>query len=457
MPVILDLMEYVNDAAAQAAYVTNGAGTQEITTNPSFEDWTGGDNVAPDGWTFGEWPPDGSAVAKESTIIKVGTFSAKPTRVTEDCGLYQDIAPTRGIEYWKGKTVTLGCWVYATVANRACININDGVTESTRIYHPGDSTWRWLTVTHVVSATATGLRPFLYVINGDTSAYFDGAILIEGNATGKDGELHHLQSYFEDTIKEQGSYSLKGMAAITDGLNKTLTRTVDPTIDLSGIDKIYLIIRASRTGSNIKIGIHDSGGTTTEITPNIASADAWQAVEWDISGVADGNKDAIDSIIITIVNADAYNMFYLDDIREGWPVLTLTENLALLESLPLIHRKPPPFEEALALKDVSNIPACPDIILGEALALKESLTEISRALLLTEAIALKESLPTIERQLTLEEVIALKESLPLIRRQLPPLEEAIALKEEVHAEALLFKVDKSGNITYMGTLDEGAF
>ena len=35
-----------------------------------------------------------------------------------------------------------------------------------------------------------------------------------------------LQSYSEATIKTQGSYSLKAIAAITDSLNKTLTRTI---------------------------------------------------------------------------------------------------------------------------------------------------------------------------------------------------------------------------------------
>ena len=65
---------------------------------------------------------------------------------------------------------------------------------------------------------------------------------------------------------------------------------------------------------NIKIGIHDSGGTTTVITPNILSAGEWQTVEWDISGVADANKDAIDNIIVTIVNADAENTFYIDNM-----------------------------------------------------------------------------------------------------------------------------------------------
>lgn len=35
-----------------------------------------------------------------------------------------------------------------------------------------------------------------------------------------------IQDYSEGTIKTQGSYSLKGVATITDSLNKTLTRTV---------------------------------------------------------------------------------------------------------------------------------------------------------------------------------------------------------------------------------------
>jgi hypothetical protein len=103
--------------------------------------------------------------------------------------------------------------------------------------------------------------------------------------------------------------------ASSDGVNKTLTRTIGSPIDLTGIDNIALSIRASRTGSNIKIGLHDSGGTTTEITPNVTYADNWQTVAWDVSAVATADKDDIDSIIITIVNADAANNVYIDNIN----------------------------------------------------------------------------------------------------------------------------------------------
>jgi hypothetical protein len=53
---------------------------------------------------------------------------------------------------------------------------------------------------------------------------------------------------------------------------------------------------------------------TTEITPNITGANIFQTVTWDLSGVSDANKDAIDSVVITVVNADAANTFYLDNM-----------------------------------------------------------------------------------------------------------------------------------------------
>ena len=84
-------------------------------------------------------------------------------------------------------------------------------------------------------------------------------------------------------------------------------------IDLTGKSTIKYDIYSSRTGANIKIGIHDSGGTTTETTPTINSANTWETKTWDISAVSDANKDTIDNIIITIVNADADNTFYIDN------------------------------------------------------------------------------------------------------------------------------------------------
>ena len=327
----LDYMEYATDALAQAAYLTNADITNNIATNPDFELWTGGDAVAPDGWDLGG---ASATIAKESSIIKVGTYSAKVTRVGTDCALNNTdyLTPAGGIAAWKGKTLTLGMWVYATVADRARLLINDGGTDaaSTSSFHTGNSTWQWLTVTRVINEDATYLYFSGYVITGNTSAYFDGARLVIGT------NFYSLLSYSEDTIKEQGSYSLKGIAIITSSLNKTLTRTISSPIDLSDYDTISLDIRASRIGSNIKIGIHDSGGTTTEHTANIASADTFQTEEIDISAVTNANKDAIDSIIITIINADAENTFYIDDFKGAGEtsLMTLISEKFIADSTP---------------------------------------------------------------------------------------------------------------------------
>jgi hypothetical protein len=296
-----------------------------------------------------------------------------------------------------------------------------------------------------------------------------------GNAGSSLAELElyakPLQSYSEATIKTQGSYALKAVAAITDSLNKTLTHTFDPPLDLSGKNSFSLDMRATRTGANVKVGLRnhnidvvdqqqttgigggalgDIGGTeyrraqsfqlsgaktitavelsavveagtpsgnwtlrietnnagvpsgtladanasivvspgapakgtfatpftlsasttywlvwqcdnqsndtywlikaiepsayasgnaaysangswtaqstvdlyfkvyvqdytTTELTPTINSADTYQTVSWDLSGVSDANKNAIDTFIITPVNADAVNTVYFDN------------------------------------------------------------------------------------------------------------------------------------------------
>lgn len=162
---------------------------------------------------------------------------------------------------------------------------------------------RWTSTPFVVPTV-----PYQTDANTKLLLHFDGAN--EAQAT---VDSSRFEGYSENIVKEQGSYSLKAVAVQDDSLNDTLTRTVSPTIDLTGYDTIkYYIYSADRTGSQIKIGIHDSGGTTTEHTANISSTSAWELQTWDISAVSDANKDVIDSIIITILNADAANTFYLD-------------------------------------------------------------------------------------------------------------------------------------------------
>lgn len=110
-------------------------------------------------------------------------------------------------------------------------------------------------------------------------------------------------------------------------LNKTLKVS---GITLSTNTVIEGLCRFTQDGSGdanrisyinwFKLGSAFPTGITTELTPNITSANAWQTVTWDLSGVADADKNNIDSFIITVVNADAANTFYVDNFKvvSGW-------------------------------------------------------------------------------------------------------------------------------------------
>ena len=165
-----------------AGGIVEGDGTvnpTQLLSNGDFESWVAGTAVAPDGWTASG---AGIAIAREATIIKLGTYSTALTRAGTDCSISQLFYTGKGIAYWRGKTVTVGCWVYATVADRARIIIQDGVQAVGSSYHTGDSTWQWLTATRTIDNSAASIYVALLVENGDTTAYFDGAMLVEGES-----------------------------------------------------------------------------------------------------------------------------------------------------------------------------------------------------------------------------------------------------------------------------------
>lgn len=148
--------------------------------NGSFESWSAGAAAAPDGWTL---TGAGAAVAREATIIKFDEYSAKVTRSGTDCYIQHSAIATIDADtntYWRDRIVTLGCWVYATVADRARIQIGDNIGGDLSALHPGDSAWHFLTVTYTINAAATAVIVYLRVETGNTDAYFDGAILVEG-------------------------------------------------------------------------------------------------------------------------------------------------------------------------------------------------------------------------------------------------------------------------------------
>jgi phage-related protein len=142
----------------------------------NMEDWVSGTSSAPTEHTLSG---AGATIARESTIIKVGTYSAKVTRVGADSTLYHDLTTYAS---YLGRQMTWGAWVYATVASRARLSIGDGVGTTNSSYHTGDSTWQFLTVTRNIDPSATRIRCGMEVNTGNTSGYFDGGVLVEGSS-----------------------------------------------------------------------------------------------------------------------------------------------------------------------------------------------------------------------------------------------------------------------------------
>lgn len=286
----VDYMEYATDAAAQAAYVSSD-------TSPVYgpDILTGGTPTAES--SHPSFPPSNACDDNEASYWQSEYLNPAPDWWKYDLGAGITKIP-RKLRIKSHATIGIKDFIFQGSNNDSdWTNLYNGTSAAT-------SDWQ--------EFTFSNSTPYRYLRLYITSFYDpNNAVIYEIEVLEIKGVS--LQSYSESTIKTQGSYSLKGIALATSSLNDTLTRTIGSPIDLSNQDTLKFSIYSSRTGSNIKIGIHDSGGTTTEITPNITTASVWQTVVWDISSVANVNKDAIDRIIITIVNADADNTFYIDN------------------------------------------------------------------------------------------------------------------------------------------------
>lgn len=177
----------LTDAALAAGAVTtaklaldtfHGEQFRNALPNGGFESWSGGGSLAPDGWSLSG---ANAQVARATSVVKHGRYAASLKRRGADCDLRRGLADDLGgLTYLRGRTLTLGGWVYATVPNRARLELGDGVTTSISAYHSGGSAWEWLTVTIAVDSAAPTLLALCKLKQGDTTAWFDGLQLAEG-------------------------------------------------------------------------------------------------------------------------------------------------------------------------------------------------------------------------------------------------------------------------------------
>ncbi len=83
---------------------------------------------------------------------------------------FQDMA---GFATYQNLEVTFTCWVWVNLANKARININDGVGSTNSSWHTGGSTWELLSVVRTLNNAATQFR--LELEDAGANSYFDDA------------------------------------------------------------------------------------------------------------------------------------------------------------------------------------------------------------------------------------------------------------------------------------------
>jgi len=143
--------------------------------NWSFENWSAGINVAPDGWSFAT---SGSGSVSQNTEYTYNNdYSAQLVGSSGSTYISQYLQTRNPISFWQNQMLTLGCWVRSN-STSAYIQIYDGVNSNTT-YHPGDGQFHFLNVTHIISSTATILTTTLG-ITGSATAYYDDAVAILG-------------------------------------------------------------------------------------------------------------------------------------------------------------------------------------------------------------------------------------------------------------------------------------
>ena len=198
-----------------------------VIVNDSFED---GD--PPTGWSFYQSGVSGE-YSRSTEQAKVGAHSLKAVSYDNKNAIITQARPDR--EQYIGKRVTVGLWVWSD--NRADVMIRWGgfwdVTSSGT--HPGDSQWRWMTVSRTIQETDTALTVKLRAGSGETlatTAYFDKVVVVVGDAVFEDGEFGRGEySLVIKGLKPDTSYRVRAFAVNEVGVGYGNTVTASTAAD----------------------------------------------------------------------------------------------------------------------------------------------------------------------------------------------------------------------------------
>ena len=220
-----------------------------------------GDNPVPD------WPLTGAGAGAwcSSDQAKIGTYSALVQRNGADCWIYQSYGA-----FAVSTAYTMGSWCYATVAARARLTAGDGVGETHATHHSGTPGWEWLSLTHTTDGSASELKFYQGVVDGDTTAYFDGSIMVLGSSLTPTGWTESNCTSHYDYNSKIGTYSVR---VDEDGTYSNLRQTISGTAYRNSDVTLgcWYWLDSGNTAT-ARIGIHDGDNNWSD---SLTKDDAW--------------------------------------------------------------------------------------------------------------------------------------------------------------------------------------
>lgn len=195
---------------------TNGSGETIAVTDPGLETWTSSSVLT--NWTYYQ-DGTGGSLAREATIKKNGTYSAKITfaGTGTGCLIYQNTAIN--VTRYRGKKISVGVWCKSanTVADKVRLTIyTDALTALNWDYYSNSGDWEYLVTYLTVPADGTNFYIQLREESGaDAPAYYDDVSCIEGQAEwdGANGLRIPLYTYNDVPLVGTYSYTVKAINA----------------------------------------------------------------------------------------------------------------------------------------------------------------------------------------------------------------------------------------------------
>ena len=155
----LDAMDAAIALAGGGAVTAEAIGGVNLAYNEGFDVWLAGDDPA--GWSVQGAGASVAPVASPVYLARPGAQLTGPGGGV-DGWLVNEIVPGTHfgafLEWLKNRSVSIGARVYCAQANAARLVIDDGVTPELGTFHPGDATWRWMTLSAELASVASVLR-----------------------------------------------------------------------------------------------------------------------------------------------------------------------------------------------------------------------------------------------------------------------------------------------------------